>query len=109
MRSAGSTAARARPRPRSASRGGRRFRHVVFPQAFRIALPPLGNTFIGLLKGATLISIIGVADMVYEANQINLDYFTPFEPFTAVAVILVVLVFAFSAMLAVLERALRLP
>jgi His/Glu/Gln/Arg/opine family amino acid ABC transporter permease subunit len=85
------------------------FRHVVFPQAFRIALPPLGNTFIGLLKGATLISIIGVADMVYEANQINLDYFTPFEPFTAVAVILVVLVFAFSALLAVLERALRLP
>jgi His/Glu/Gln/Arg/opine family amino acid ABC transporter permease subunit len=85
------------------------FRHVLFPQAFRIALPPLGNTLIGLLKGATLISIIGVADMVYVANQINLDYFTPFEPFTAVAVILVVIVFILAALVAGLERLLRLP
>jgi len=85
------------------------FLHVVFPQAIRIALPPLGNTAIGLLKGATLVSIIGVPDMVYQAQQINLDYFTPFEPFTAVAVILVVLVAVFSAITTGLERLLRLP
>jgi His/Glu/Gln/Arg/opine family amino acid ABC transporter permease subunit len=85
------------------------FRHVLFPQAIRVAVPPLGNILIGLLKGATLISIIGVTDMVYEANQINLDYFTPFEPFTAVAVILITLVFAFAALLTLLERFLRLP
>jgi His/Glu/Gln/Arg/opine family amino acid ABC transporter permease subunit len=85
------------------------FRHVVFPQALRIALPPLGNILIGMLKGATLISVIGVVDMVFVAQQINLDYFTPFEPFTAVAVILIVLVAIFSAVLSVLERALRLP
>ena len=84
-------------------------RHVLFPQAIRIAVPPLGNTFIGLLKGATLISIIGVTDMVYQANQINLDYFTPFEPFTAVAVILIVIVFAFASLTTLLERFLRLP
>jgi len=82
---------------------------VLFPQAIRIAVPPLGNTFIGLLKGATLISIIGVTDMVYQANQINLDYFTPFEPFTAVAVILIVIVFAFASLTTLLERFLRLP
>ena len=85
------------------------FRHVLFPQAIRVAVPPLGNILIGLLKGATLISIIGVTDMVYEANQINLDYFTPFEPFTAVAVILITLVFGFAALLTLLERFLRLP
>ena len=81
------------------------FRHVVFPQALRIALPPLGNTLIGLLKGATLISVIGVADMVFVAQQINLDYFTPFEPFTAVAVILVVLVAASPPLITCVERA----
>ena len=85
------------------------FRFVVFPQAIRIAVPPLGNTFIGLLKGATLISTIGVADMIFVAQQVNLDYFTPFEPFTAVAVILIVLVAVFATLVAVLERALRLP
>jgi His/Glu/Gln/Arg/opine family amino acid ABC transporter permease subunit len=85
------------------------FRHVVFPQAIRIALPPLGNTFVGLLKGATLISIIGVADMVFVAQDINLTYFTPFEPFTAVGLILIVLVAIFSLVLTGIERALRLP
>lgn len=85
------------------------FRLVVFPQAFRIALPPLGNILIGLLKGATLISIIGVVDMVFVAQQINLDYFTPFEPFTAVAVILIGLVALLSAVLTIVERVLRLP
>ncbi len=85
------------------------FRFVVFPQAIRIALPPLGNTFVGLLKGATLISAIGVADMVFVAQQINLSYFTPFEPFTAVGLILIVLVAAFSLIVTAIERALRLP
>jgi ABC-type amino acid transport system permease subunit len=85
------------------------FRHVVFPQALRIALPPLGNVLVGLLKGSTLISVIGVADMVFVAQQINLDYFTPFEPFTAIAVILIVLVALFSIVLTLVERALRLP
>ncbi len=85
------------------------FRHVVFPQALRIAVPPLGNILIGLLKGATLISVIGVADMIFVAQQINLDYFTPFEPFTAVAAILIVIVAAFSLVLSLVERYLRLP
>jgi His/Glu/Gln/Arg/opine family amino acid ABC transporter permease subunit len=85
------------------------FRHVVFPQALRISVPPLGNILIGLLKGATLISVIGVADMIFVAQQINLDYFTPFEPFTAVAAILIVIVAAFSLALSLVERFLRLP
>jgi His/Glu/Gln/Arg/opine family amino acid ABC transporter permease subunit len=85
------------------------FRHIVFPQALRIAVPPLGNILIGLLKGATLVSVIGVADMIFVAQQINLDYFTPFEPFTAVAVILIVIVAAFTLVLSLVERFLRLP
>jgi His/Glu/Gln/Arg/opine family amino acid ABC transporter permease subunit len=85
------------------------FRFVVFPQAIRIALPPLGNTFIGLLKGSTLISVIGVADMVFVAQDINLTYFTPFEPFTAVGLMLVFLVAVFSLIMTGVERILRLP
>jgi His/Glu/Gln/Arg/opine family amino acid ABC transporter permease subunit len=85
------------------------FRFVVFPQAIRIAMPPLGNTFVGLLKGATLISVIGVSDMVFVAQDINLTYFTPFEPFTAVGIILIALVAVFSLILTGVERALRLP
>jgi len=85
------------------------YRRVVLPQAFRIVVPPLGNTFIGLLKGATIVSVISVKDMVYLAQEINVNYFTPFEAFTAIAVILVALVLVFSSLVWLLERRLKLP
>ena len=86
----------------------RTYTHVILPQAFRIVLPPLGNTFIGLFKGATLMSVIAVPDMVFLANELNVTLFTPFEVFTAVAVILVLLVFIFSILVYGLERRLRI-
>lgn len=86
----------------------RTYGHVILPQAFRIVIPPLGNTFIGLLKGATLMSVIAVPDMVFLANELNVTLFTPFEVFTAVAVILVVIVLFFSALVYVLERNLKI-
>lgn len=85
------------------------YRDVLLPQMLRIVIPPLGNVFIGLLKGATLLSIIAVHDMVSVANDLNINFFTPFEAFTAVAVILVALVAVFSAGVSLLERTLRLP
>jgi His/Glu/Gln/Arg/opine family amino acid ABC transporter permease subunit len=85
------------------------YRDVLLPQMIRIVVPPLGNVFVGLLKGSTLLSIIAVHDMVSVANDLNINFFTPFEAFTAVAVILVALVAVFSAGVSVLERALKLP
>jgi His/Glu/Gln/Arg/opine family amino acid ABC transporter permease subunit len=85
------------------------YQKVVLPQALRIALPPLANQFIGLLKGATIVSVIAVPDMVFFGQEINVVDFRPFEAFTAVAVILVTLVVVFSSFVWVLERRLKLP
>jgi len=85
----------------------RTYTHVILPQAFRIVVPPLGNTFIGLLKGATIMAVIAVPDMVFLANELNVTLFRPFEVFTAVAVILIVMVLFFSALVYLLERRLR--
>lgn len=82
---------------------------VVLPQALRIVVPPLGNIFIGLLKGATIMSVIAVPDMLHLAQEINVTYFVPFEAFTAVLVIFVSLVFLLSGLIFALERSLRLP
>ena len=38
------------------------FRYVVFPQAFKAAVVPLGNTLIALTKNTTIASVIGVAE-----------------------------------------------
>jgi His/Glu/Gln/Arg/opine family amino acid ABC transporter permease subunit len=83
--------------------------NVLLPQAVRIVVAPLGNVFIALLKGATIVSVIAVPDMVFQAQEINVRYFVPFEAFTAVAVILVALVITFSGLVYMVERALRLP
>ena len=47
---------------------GQRFRHVVFPQMMRFALPGIGNNWQVLLKATALVSIIGLADLV-KASQ----------------------------------------
>jgi His/Glu/Gln/Arg/opine family amino acid ABC transporter permease subunit len=86
----------------------RTYQNVILPQAFRIVVPPLGNTFVGLLKGATIMAVIAVPDMVFLANELNVTLFTPFEVFAAVAVLLVVMVLFFSAVVVLLERRLRL-
>lgn len=43
------------------------FRRVILPQLWRIALPGLGNLFLGLLKDTALVSVIGVEDLTREA------------------------------------------
>jgi His/Glu/Gln/Arg/opine family amino acid ABC transporter permease subunit len=80
---------------------------VILPQAMRIVVPPLGNTFIGLFKGATIMSVIAIPDMVYVASEINVTYFEPFEAFTVVAVILVAAVLIFSILVYGVERIVR--
>jgi His/Glu/Gln/Arg/opine family amino acid ABC transporter permease subunit len=86
----------------------RTYGHVLLPQALRIVVPPLGNTFVGLLKGATIMAVIAVPDMVFLANELNVTLFTPFEVFAAVGLILIVMVLFFSALVYLLERRLRI-
>src|SRR5690606_23366452 len=52
-----------------------RFRLVVFPQAVRVILPPLGNDFVAMVKDAPLVSVLGVADV----TQMSKVYGTGFS------------------------------
>lgn len=46
------------------------FRKVIWPQAFRIILPALGNRFIAELKDTSLVSVIAIPDLLYSAQLI---------------------------------------
>jgi polar amino acid transport system permease protein len=50
-------------------------RHVVFPQAVRRVLPPLLNDFVSLQKDTSLVSTLGVIEVVLTAeNQVSEDF-----------------------------------
>lgn len=48
-----------------------RMLHIVLPQAFVIMLPALGNSAIELLKGTSVVSLISLADMTFQAQVVR--------------------------------------
>src|SRR4051812_13418604 len=66
-------------------------RVVVLPQAFRIMLPPLGNSFNSLLKTTTLVSVVSVEELLRRTQlAVQLD-FRVLEGLVAAAVIYLVM------------------
>jgi His/Glu/Gln/Arg/opine family amino acid ABC transporter permease subunit len=83
------------------------FRLIVLPQAIRIIIPQAVNVYVGLLKGATIVSVIGVADMIYVAQYISLNSFTPFEMYSAVGVAFIALTISIAGLAFLLESRLN--
>ncbi|HLR15020.1 MAG TPA: amino acid ABC transporter permease [Bacillota bacterium] len=48
-----------------------RMRYVIFPQALRMMLPEFGNYLIQMLKATSLISLIGMSDILYYGNNLR--------------------------------------
>ncbi|QTD95086.1 amino acid ABC transporter permease [Burkholderia anthina] len=68
-------------------RGAMIMRRVVLPQAFRIALPPYGNTLVMMLKDSSLASTITVAEMTRAGQLIASSTFQNMTAFTLVALL----------------------
>ncbi len=79
-------------------------RRIVVPQAIRIAIPPIGNEFITLLKLTSLASIISLHELLTAANQLTAAKFQYPEPLLAALVYYLVIVSILMAFQARLER-----
>jgi len=79
-------------------------RHIVFPQAFRVALPALGNELITLVKDSSLASIIGVMELSKEASIIRSRTYDAFSILLAVAIIYFILTTTLSFCLKKYEK-----
>ena len=84
-----------------------RFRLVIFPQAIRVILPPLGNDFIAMVKDSSLVSVLGVADITQMGKVYASGSFRFFETYSIVAYVYLVLTIGLSLGLRGLERRLR--
>lgn len=79
-------------------------RKVVLPQAARTAIPPMGNTFIGILKETSLVSIVTVTELLRSAQLLIAQYYVAMPFYLAIAVMYWVMSTGFSAILNVIER-----
>src|SRR5215813_5900349 len=60
-------------------------RRIILPQAARVILPPLGNDFNGMLKNTTLVSVIGVPELLLATEMVTSATFRVFELYLVVA------------------------
>jgi polar amino acid transport system permease protein len=69
----------------------RTFVDVVFPQAFKISLPPLVNNVVALLKDSSLAYVIGVVEITNVGGRVQASTFQPVPVFLTTATIYLVL------------------
>ena len=79
-------------------------RHVVLPQAFRQALPPLAGQSISLIKDSSLVSVMALTDLTKAGREVVSSTFSPFEVWFTVAAMYLVLTGLLSLAVRRLER-----
>ncbi len=82
-------------------------RYIIIPQAFKNILPALGNEFIVIIKESSIVSVIGIHELMYNANTVRGNTFIPLEPLIVAAAIYFVLTFSLSKLLGTAERRMR--
>jgi len=87
-----------------ALRFGEQMRHVILPQATRIAVAPTVGFLVQVIKGTALASVIGFIELTKAGSMISNATFKPFVVFSCVALLYFVLCFPVSLYAKNLER-----
>ncbi|ETT53004.1 amino acid ABC transporter permease [Paenibacillus sp. FSL H7-689] len=83
---------------------GMTLRYIILPQAFRNMLPAIGNEFIIIIKDSSLVSMIGIAEIIYTARTIQGVTFQPLAPLLVAAGLYFIITFTLANLLSWLER-----
>lgn len=79
-------------------------RYIIWPQAFKRMIPPLGNQFVISLKDTSLFSAIAVGEIVYQAKTYYATTFTAFQTLTMVCILYLIITIPTSIYLRKIER-----
>lgn len=86
---------------------GETMRHVIGPQALRVAVPPTVGFLVQVIKGTALASVIGFIELTKAGTMITNATFKPFTVYACVALMYFLLCWPISAWSRRLERKLR--
>ena len=79
-------------------------KRVVLPQAFRIAIPPLGNIFVDTVKGSSLAFTLGVVELLAKAQMEAAASYKFFESYVVVAIMYWIIIGFFNYLQKILEK-----
>lgn len=82
-------------------------RHVIMPQAIKNILPALGNEFVTVIKESSIISVIGVSEIMFNAQVVQGASFDPFTPLIIAAILYFILTFTLSRIMNYFEGRLK--
>ena len=79
-------------------------RKIIWPQAFKRMIPPLGNQFIISLKDTSLLTVIGVGELTRQGTIIVATNFRAVEIYTMVAILYLIMTLTISFILRLMEK-----
>ncbi len=80
---------------------------IVLPQAVRNILPALGNEFVVVVKESSMVSLIGIAEIMRSSDIIRANTYFQMEPLLVIALIYFIITFTLSKLLGKAERRMR--
>ncbi|MGQ5709998.1 ABC transporter substrate-binding protein/permease [Lactobacillus sp. PSON] len=83
------------------------YRYVIIPQALKNIWPALGNEFITLLKDSSLVSVIGVSELMYQTELIQTSTYRGVLPLFIAMIIYFIMTFTLSRILNLFERKMK--
>ena len=87
----------------------RSMRYIILPQAVRLTIPPLINQFLNLMKNSSLAMTIGVAELMYQARQVESYTFKGFEAFSAATIVYLALSFLITGLMTLYDKKVLQP
>ncbi|SDC59044.1 amino acid ABC transporter permease [Paraburkholderia lycopersici] len=79
-------------------------RHVILPQALRIATPPLAGQYMNVIKNSSLTMAIGVGELSYMSRQVDTESFRTFQAFGTATVFYVLAIAVIEVALVLWQR-----
>ncbi|GBF33795.1 permease [Desulfocucumis palustris] len=78
--------------------------HIVYPQAIRVAIPPLMNSFSSLLKESSLVSVLAITELTRIGNLIYTRTYRAFEIYLTLGIIYFVMTYTVSVISKKIEK-----
>ena len=86
---------------------GESMRKVVLPQAVKNILPALGNEFVTVIKESSIVSVIGIADLMFRTNDVIAVTYRSLQALLIAALMYFVMTFFISRLISFAERKMK--